>query len=309
MDQRERDDNDFGVCSSDAADPTLNHGAAALVEVRRTTLLEMLLAVEAVRTPLLVSIVSLLEIPDSGSAKKALNMVEHLCTLVGTSSTGPSDGSGGGGSRHFGAHATSLLVPLGREAFVASLKVLLNNDKWSSGLEWEYLGYMEQVYTALVPETQNSNPGTEGLSGVWVRPQADGSSHSLPPLPRQVLLTLPGMPAMAVQALEQKLNSQKTKKKRRDSMRDFIKQYTEQCMGCGRGDAGADSASGTAKNVTNLPPLHSRISTRAAQRSQVPSGTAAFDSSLTAGHLSTVFGGGLSSVSSLSGLFADDSDL
>ena len=90
-----------------------------------------------------------------------------------------------------------LLLPVGREAFLALLGVLLRQEGWSKGLEWDVISLVEQIYSLLVPE---SLPGEANCAGI--------NTQQYPRFPREALMSL-GISAIIVENLEVRLREHK----------------------------------------------------------------------------------------------------
>ena len=203
-----------------------------LLDARKNCLLQLALGYESFRASFLSSTIAFLSIPDSTCAHKGLLMVETLTPLV--------------------FNYPQLMIPIGREAFRTLLGVLFRQEKWSKGMEWEILSAIEQIYTLIVPESQC----IELLS----QQEGEGCSSKHPRLPREVLLSL-GVPTIMVETLEIKLRGVKNKKKKRDTLRDFLMEISPNVGGADLSSSvGANANASRSLIDVEIPPLHKKIS-------------------------------------------------
>ena len=119
-------------------------------------------------------------------------------------------------------------------------------------MEWEILSAIEQIYTLIVPESQC----IELLS----QQEGEGCSSKHPRLPRDVLLSL-GVPTIMVETLEIKLRGVKNKKKKRDTLRDFLMEISPNVGGADLSSSvGANANASRSLIDIEIPPLHKKIS-------------------------------------------------
>jgi len=212
---------DDDVNDSDISSMTVD---AEQIEARRSSLMSFVLSNECLRTPFLCSVIVMISIPESNCSKKAITMLEQLIPISFS--------------------CAELFVPIGRESFIAVLGVLLRQEPWSKGLEWSYIGILEQIYSLYVPESIMSADNN--------RHQSMQQTH--PRLPRDALLHI-GTPALAVETLEVRLRSVLVKKRRRDILRDFLVEMSSGKLQLDEAHAGSSSVV-----ILDIPPLHSRLS-------------------------------------------------
>ncbi len=113
----------------------------------------LMLGPEEVFAPFIATIITSMSFPDSNICRKSIKTLEFLSTFL--------------------LQDVRFIVPLGREALNAAVIILVNNEKWCHGIEWNLINLIEQIYSSIIfdcnPEIVNN---TEQLN--------------YPPVPRQV---------------------------------------------------------------------------------------------------------------------------
>jgi hypothetical protein len=102
----------------------------------------------------------------------------------------------------------SLMPTIGKLFFQVALLVLVQNERWLVGMEWELTELVGNIYADYVL----------GLRDVTCRKDL---KQCLCDEPRGVLLNI-GLPTAVISSLEKQLCTVLSKKKRRDFMKDFI---------------------------------------------------------------------------------------
>ena len=128
---------------------------------------------------------------------------------------------------------------LGNRLFAVAVKNIVTEPKWMVGIEWEMINVVRDVYARLVlgqmlqpggqgPGLQqpvvSENPLQYEQAKTADRPLQGGGILTAPSdLPRQVLISLPGIDANMVNQLDADLKRKRSAKDQKDFIRDFLR--------------------------------------------------------------------------------------
>lgn len=181
-----------------ATSPTADATEAMLIRdrhkaARRSAILNLMLGPNsgAVTRPFVESAIALICIPDADACKFGLMLAKSLCERC--------------------LIDNRLLLAVGRDGFSAALMVLLKAEKFSVGMEWQVVDFLQEVYCGFVlgyPLGDLTGPGS--------------ALNFMCDSPRQVLLLVPGNSTDDVLLLEKQLSGAPSKKRRRDIFKDHV---------------------------------------------------------------------------------------
>jgi exportin-5 len=195
------------------ADGTLRDENRVAVDARRllriSTLCHFLfLEDEALAGSITLCIIQCLEYPDAYACRRCIRICHRILETV--------------------AWSTRYTPLLANQMFLIATKNIVTEPKWLVGLEWDMINLLRDIYCRLVLG-QILQPGGQGpglqqpkdpskpmqfeQSKFADRPLQGGGILVAPSeLPRQILASLPGMDARAVEELESNLNRKRSAK-------------------------------------------------------------------------------------------------
>jgi len=193
-------------------------GSPQVLQARRDAVVGLVLGKDEITLPYLATLITLLAVPDSNSCRKA---IESLSECVISS----------GEDRR-------LETVFGEDVFRTALSLLLHQDACTKGLESEFVTLLWEVYSCLViGQSVGAGSQTE-----------DTSTRNLP---RQILLSVPGVSESTVLKMEKDIAQRLAKKRRGEAFRDAMKSI------CGlyktAVSGGADSTVVSKVEVLDLP--------------------------------------------------------
>jgi hypothetical protein len=115
-----------------------------------------------VTQPFVSSVVTLICLPDANGCKFAIQMAQKMLDLSTIDAR--------------------FIVPVAKDAFSAALSVLLQQEKWSIGLEWELIEFVLDVYLMLVVGEGRNPVNVSAGSGYVASPTAGAGGGALVPL-------------------------------------------------------------------------------------------------------------------------------
>jgi len=129
---------------------------------------------------------------------------------------------------------------LGARLFATGVAALVQEPKWLVGMEWDILAVVQMVYLRLV----FGGTGLDKMAGES-RPPSD--------LPRQFLLSLPGLSPESIASMEKTLQESNSHKDHKDAIRDTLRLVIEQNATSGAAAAaaagGGEERAGAAESV------------------------------------------------------------
>lgn len=146
---------------------------------------------ETITTAVLDAVFGLFSVPDAHTARRAVKLAMHI--------------------HHLTYNDARFFTPFGQQAVQTALEVLLKQPKWAKGMEWDYVGLLQVIYSSYVLGIVDEPhvPSTERVQ------RSD--------LPRHVFLQLPGVDERRVVQMEQTMSKAKGSKERRDAIMDVLR--------------------------------------------------------------------------------------
>jgi len=232
------------------ADEQVAPGADDELVARRACVRSLVLYTSAVRREMVQLVVALLETADSSVCQRAISMAETIFADVADTP----------------AYVDAART-LASDGFGACLRVVLSDAAWCKGLEWDFLRFMEMVYSRSVlgidvceeraPAATTSAPSKTNMTA-WTGP-SHATHRAAQPLgswPRDMLLTSGNVTHEQVASMERMLLTV-NRKKRRGLLRDAVVGSAASAGGGqGRGKATSSerSTGGGASRVQNIGP-------------------------------------------------------
>jgi len=174
----------------------------------------------AITRPYMQSIVALLCLPDSSACRVGVQLARNVLVM---------------------AQSDTRLVPaVGKDCFAAALSVLLKQERWSTGLEWDLIDFLQETYCTFVLGLE-LDPGKMESDVTKTARRTQHEKQADMQLPLQILGAAGAEPA-AADALKAQLAGCTNKKKRREYFKDYLAPLIERHAAGQAG--GGDRASG-----------------------------------------------------------------
>jgi hypothetical protein len=179
----------------------------------------ILLENELVAGNLTMALIQCLEYPDAYTCRRVTKICHRLLETV--------------------AWSPSYSNLLGNMMFTQAVKNLVTEPKWMVGIEWDMINVVRDIYCRLVLgqilQAGGQGPGLQQPSASQKpdcyeqaktvdRPlQGGGILVNPTDAPRQILLTLPGIDAIAIEQLERSMKAKPSAKDQKDFIRDLLR--------------------------------------------------------------------------------------
>jgi len=182
----------------------------------------------------MASVVALLCLPDATACRYAVQMAQHLLDLC--------------------IADVRFVVTVAKEAFTAALSVLLQQEAWTVGIEWDLIEFLLDVFLMLVmgegrqPIFVSGGSGAVGTSDCNTSMCAHAVRSDWPP---RILMSVSAVVTMErIAQLEQQLRSIMQRRKRRGVMKDFITELVAVVSGSNSTSTSAAAGAGMAADGT-----------------------------------------------------------
>jgi len=195
----------------------------------------------AITRPFMQSIVALLCLPDSSACRVGVQLARHVLAQAQTD--------------------TRLVPGVGKDCFAAVLSVLLKQERWSCGLEWDLIDFLQETYCTFVMGLE-LDPGKMESDAIKTAKRIHHEKQAEMQLPVRILEEA-GASSAAAAALKAQLAGCTNKKKRREYFKDFlaplIERHAAGQAGCGDRVSGASTDSVFAKKLPAVLNIRTRL--------------------------------------------------
>ena len=195
----------------------------------------------AITRPFMQSIVALLCLPDSSACRVGVQLARNLLAQAQTD--------------------TRLVPAVGKDCFAAALSVLLKQERWSCGLEWDLIDFLQETYCTFVMGLE-LDPGKMESDANKAAKKLKHERQAEMQLPAKVLEEAGALRDAAI-ALNAQLTGCTNKKKRREYFKDYLSPLIERhaAVQAGGGDrtSGASTDSVFAKKLPAVLNIRTRL--------------------------------------------------